>query len=256
MGQLQGLTAIITGASGGIGRACVEAFIEAGCRVVMADIDESGQELERQFGEDRCRFIRTDLANEVSIRNLIETTTKEFGSLNILVNNGATLSPMVPLHKTTLEEFEAFIAVNARGLFLMCRHAYPHLKQSRGCIINMSSMSGVTGEKHHCVYSATKGFMNALTMSMAIDYGREGIRCNAIAPSGVLTPNVDRLIAALPNAAEVIELRKNINLLGYAAEPRAVASVVVFLASQEASFVTGAVIPVSGGSECGYGVKY
>lgn len=256
MGQLQGLTAIITGASGGIGRACVEALIESGSRVVMADIDESGRALASKFGEDRCRFIRTDLADETSIRILIEATIKEFRSIDVLVNNAAVLAPTVPLHETSLEEFDAFIAVNVRGLFLICKCAYPYLRQSRGCIINMSSMSGVAGEKHHCVYSATKGFMNALTKSMAIDYGREGIRCNAIAPSSVLTPNVDRMIAALPNAAEVVELRKNINLLGYTSQPREIASVVVFLASHDASFITGAVIPVSGGSECGYGLKY
>jgi len=142
-----------------------------------------------------------------------------------------------------------------RGLFVICKFAYPHLKRSKGCIINMSSMAGVAGEKHHCIYSASKGFMNALTKSLAIDYGREGIRCNAVAPSSVLTPNVDRLIAAEPNAAEIIELRKNINLLGYTSRPEEIASAVVFLASPEASFITGAIIPVSGGTECGYGLK-
>jgi NAD(P)-dependent dehydrogenase (short-subunit alcohol dehydrogenase family) len=256
MRDLQGLTAIITGASGGIGRACVEAFVEAGSRVVMTDIDESGRDLAEQFGQDRCRFVQADLADGASIRNLIETTVRVFNSIDVLLNNGACLVPEAPMHQTTLEQFDALVAVNVRGLFLTCKYAYPYLKRSRGCIINMSSMAGVAGEQQHCIYSASKGFMNALTKSMAIDYGREGIRCNAIAPSSVLTPNVDRMIDALPNAADIIELRKNVNLLGYTSKPHEIASAAVFLASPGASFITGAVIPVSGGSECGYGIKY
>ena len=255
MRELPGSTVIVTGASGGIGRACVEAFAAAGCRVVMADIDESAKIIEEKFGGTRCQFVHTDLADEASIRRLIAATIDSYGSIDVLVNNAARLVPVTPLHETNLEEFESVIAVNVRGLFLICKYAYPYLKQSRGCVINISSMAGVTGEKHHCIYSASKGFMNALTKSMAIDYGREGIRCNAIAPSSVLTPNVDQMIAAQPNADEIIQMRKNINLLGYTSQPHEIAAVAVFLASPGASFITGAVMPVSGGSECGYGIK-
>jgi NAD(P)-dependent dehydrogenase (short-subunit alcohol dehydrogenase family) len=256
MSELTGLTAIITGASGGIGRGCVEAFVDAGARVIMADIDDSGRDMVEKFGKARCQFVRTDLADAASIENLVKTTAQVFGSINVLLNNGACVVPNSPIHQTSLEEFEDLIAVNVRGLFLICKYAYPFLKASKGSIINMSSMAGVAGEKHHCLYAAGKGFMNGLTKSMAIDYGREGIRCNAIAPSSVLTPNVDRMIAVLPNAGEVIEMRKNVNLLGYTSKPHEIASVAVFLASEGASFITGAVIPVSGGSECGYGIKY
>jgi meso-butanediol dehydrogenase/(S,S)-butanediol dehydrogenase/diacetyl reductase len=256
MNELNGLTAIITGSSGGIGGACVKAFVEAGARVIMADIDESSRDMVERFGKGRCHFIRTDLADAASIRNLIETTIEVFGAINVLLNNGARVVPNAPIHETSIEEFEALVAVNVRGLFLICKYAYPYLKESKGSIINMSSMAGDAGEKHHCLYAAGKGFMNGLTKSMAIDYGREGIRCNAIAPSSVLTPNVDRMIAALPNASEVIEMRKNVNLLGYTSKPHEIASAAVFLASRGASFITGAVIPVSGGSECGYGIKY
>jgi NAD(P)-dependent dehydrogenase (short-subunit alcohol dehydrogenase family) len=256
MNELTGLTAIITGASGGIGRGCVEAFVEAGAHVMMADIDESGKDMAESFGKEHCRFIRTDLADASSIQNLIETTVEVFGSIDVLLNNGACVSPDAPIHETSIKEFEALIAVNVRGLYIICKYAYPYLKKARGSIINMSSMAGVAGEKHHCLYAAGKGFMNGLTKSMAIDYGREGIRCNAIAPSSVLTPNLDKMIAALPNANDVIELRKNVNLLGYTAKPNQIASAAVFLASQGASFITGAIIPVSGGSECGYGIKY
>jgi NAD(P)-dependent dehydrogenase (short-subunit alcohol dehydrogenase family) len=172
------------------------------------------------------------------------------------VNNAAAIAPCVRLHETTNAEFEKFVAVNLRGLFLCCKHAYPHLKRARGCMVNISSMAGVQGEKSHAVYAATKGAMNALTKAMAIDYGRDGIRVNALCPSSVRTPNTDKLIQAAPNPRAIVKLRKTINHLGYTATPEEIASVAVFLASPAASFMTGAIVPVSGGSECGYGIKY
>jgi NAD(P)-dependent dehydrogenase (short-subunit alcohol dehydrogenase family) len=183
-------------------------------------------------------------------------TIDTFSTLDILVNNAAVLVPTAPVHETSLEEFEKLVAVNLRGMFLLCKYSYPHLKQSRGCIINISSMAGVHGEKHHAAYAATKGAINALTQSMAVDYGPDGIRCNAICPSSVLTPNVDKMISASPNAEEIVQLRKTINCLGYTATPDQIAAVAVFLASPAASFMTGAITPVSGGTECGYGIKY
>jgi NAD(P)-dependent dehydrogenase (short-subunit alcohol dehydrogenase family) len=245
---------IVTGASGGIGRACVKAFLDAGARVMMSDVADARPVA--GWSGDRCRFLRADLRDEAAVRRLIHETVDEFGRLDVLVNNAALLVPTAPVHETSLEEFDQLVAVNVRGTFLCCKHAYPHLKQSRGCVISLSSMAGVHGEKHHAAYAATKGAINALTMSMAVDYGAESIRCNAVCPSSVLTPNVDKTIAALPNAAQVVDLRKTINPLGYTAKPDQIASVIVFLASPAASFITGAIIPVSGGAECGYGVKY
>jgi NAD(P)-dependent dehydrogenase (short-subunit alcohol dehydrogenase family) len=249
-------TVLITGASGGIGAACVQAFAEAGARVVLADVDESGREWADRLGAGRGRFIRTDVSDPASVENLIAQTIAAFGTLDVLVNNAAVLLPNAPVHETTLAEFDALIAVNLRGVFLCCKYAYPHLAQSRGCIINVSSMSGVQGEKGHAVYAATKGALNALTRSMAVDYGPVGIRCNAVCPSSVLTPNTDRIIAARPDADRIVQLRQSINVLGYTATPDQIAAVVVFLAAPAAGFITGALLPVSGGTECGYGVKY
>jgi meso-butanediol dehydrogenase/(S,S)-butanediol dehydrogenase/diacetyl reductase len=248
--------AIVTGGSGGIGLACVEAFICAGYRVAIGDFDDAGVAAAQRHGGGICRFFHADMGSEQDIRDLVEGTIDIFGQLNVLVNNAAIGVPNTPVHETTAEEFDRLIGANLRGYFLCCKYAYPHLKASRGCIVNMSSMAGVHGEKHHAAYAATKGGINALTFSVAIDYGREGIRCNAICPSSVLTPKVDAVIAAQPNAEDIVELRKNINLLGYTSAPQEIASVAVFLASPAASFITGALIPVSGGTECGYGVKY
>jgi NAD(P)-dependent dehydrogenase (short-subunit alcohol dehydrogenase family) len=253
---LLGKAAIITGASGGIGAACTEAFVAAGAKVVMADVDGSGRALAEGLGAVACRFVHADVSQEADVVPLVQETVDAFGRLDILVNNAARLGPAKPLHETSLEEFEAAVAVNLRGMYLLCKHSYPHLAASRGSILSISSMAGVHGEKDHAIYAATKGAINALTKCMAIDYGPVGIRCNALCPSSVATPGAERTIAELPNAQEARRLRRSLNPLGYVASPEEVASVAVFLCSAGASFMTGAIVPVSGGAECGYGVKY
>lgn len=246
---------LITGGLGGIGMACVAAFLDAGSRVVATDTTSAAKEYPPAFKTDRYRFLPTDIRDESAVEELVADAVRAFGSLDTLINNAAIFKPMSPVHKTTAAEFDALIAVNLRGLFFCCKHAYPHLRESKGSIINVSSMAGVQGEKSHAVYCATKGAINSLTKAMAVDYGPEGVRCNAICPSSVLTPNTDKLVNESPNPAKVIEKRKQITLLGYTATPEEIASVAVFLASPAASFITGAIMPVSGGSECGYGLK-
>lgn len=244
---------LITGGLGGIGRACMDAFLDAGARVVATDTAQAVAK--GRINSKRCRMVPCDIRDERAVKRLIADTISSFGRLDVLVNNAAIFRPMTPVHKTTAAEFDALIAVNLRGVFLCCKHAYPHLRKTRGCITNVSSMAGVAGEKSHAIYCATKGAINSLTMAMAIDYGPAGIRCNAVCPSSVLTPNTDRLIQETGRAAEVVTFRKRINLLGYTATPKEIAAVVRFVSSPEASFMTGAIVPVSGGSECGYGVK-
>lgn len=250
MKVLNGKTAVVTGASGGIGSAIVEQFLQAGARVMMADLHIG------DLAGEHCRFARADVGDEASVKYLVSQTLEAFGAVDVLVNNAAVLVPTAPLHETSLQEFERLIAVNLRGAFLCCKYFYPHLKQAKGCILNISSMAGVHGEKHHAIYAATKGALNALTQSMAVDYGADGIHCNALCPSSVLTPKVDDLITASPDAAEIIELRQRINCLGYTATPAQIAAAATFLVSPAASFITGAIVPVSGGSDCGYGIKF
>jgi NAD(P)-dependent dehydrogenase (short-subunit alcohol dehydrogenase family) len=229
---------LVTGASGGIGQACVRAFTDAGAKVIATDVKGDG-----------CTPV--DIRNERAVEQLFAGIE----SLDVLVNNAAIFRPMKPAHETTAAEFDQLIAVNLRGLFFCCKHAYRLLQRSKGCIVNVSSMAGVHGEKGHAVYCATKGAINALTQAMAIDYGADGIRCNAICPSSVLTPNTDALVNEARDPAAIVEMRRRITQLGYTAKPEEIASVAVFLASPAASFMTGAIVPVSGGSECGYGIK-
>jgi NAD(P)-dependent dehydrogenase (short-subunit alcohol dehydrogenase family) len=248
---LDNKVALITGACGGIGEALVRSFAEAGAHVVASDIVEPS----RPFGSD-VTFIKSNVCEEGDVQSLIDEVASSCGGLDILVNNAAVLTPTAPLESTSLDEFDKLVAVNLRGAFLLAKYSLPHLRQTQGCVLNVSSMAGVHGEKHHAIYAATKGAINALTQSMAVDWGGYGIRVNAICPSSVLTPNVDKLIKALPNAAEIVQLRKQINALGVTATPEQIASVAVFLCCEQAAFVSGAIVPVSGGSHCGYGLKY
>ena len=247
---------VVTGASGGIGGACVEAFMATGARLLAADIELGSKSLGEGFGSEHYQFTRTDISDEDSIVGLIARTIELFGRLDVLVNNAAVLTPTKPVHETALEELERAMAVNLRGTFLCCKHAYLHLKSSRGCIVNVSSMAGILGEKNHAIYAATKGAINTLTLSMAADYGADGIRCNAVCPGAVQTPNAERVIQGSPNATHLRQARNSISALGSTATPEQIANVVVFLASPAASYMTGALIPVSGGLECGYGIKY
>jgi NAD(P)-dependent dehydrogenase (short-subunit alcohol dehydrogenase family) len=251
MRPLNEATVLLTGAAGGIGLACVRAFLYAGARVVGSDAVEAPD-----LRSDRFRFVAGDLRDERSVQKMIAAAAGAFdGSLDVVVNNAAIFKPMSKVHETTAGQFDALVSVNLRGLFLCCKYAYPHVAKAKGAIVNMSSMAGVTGEKNHAIYCATKGAINSLTKAMAIDYAGDGVRVNAVCPSSVITPNTDKLVNESPNPAKVVEKRKQITLLGYTAQPEEIASVVVFLASPAASFMTGAVVPVSGGSECGYGIK-
>jgi len=254
MEVLSGKVALITGANGGIGGALVETFLQNGARVLAADLES--ETAKEYCSTQQYSFAPADVSREEDVQNLIAQTIETFGALDVLINNAAVLTPTASVQNTSLDEFERLVAVNLRGAFLLCKAAYPHLQQSRGCVLNISSMAGMHGEKEHAIYAATKGAINALTQSLAIDWGQDGIRANALCPSSVLTPNVDKMIAAAPDAAQIVELRRNINVLGFTATPQHIADAALFLCSPAAAFMTGALIPVSGGSECGYGLKY
>lgn len=254
MTRLEGRVAVITGGAAGIGEACVRRFVTDGANVVIADIDETqGAALAEELG-DATTFRKADVASEAEFAHAIEDAVSRWGRLDTLVNNAAVLVPATPLQETSNDEFDALINVNVRGAWLGCKLAYPHLKQSRGNVINIASMAGVTGQADHAVYGATKGAVNALTRCAAIDWAPDSIRINSICPCGVMTENLRRMIQAQPDPSVLENFMCRIHALNRWAEPSEIASVAAFLASDDASFITGSIMPVAGGSDCGYRV--
>jgi NAD(P)-dependent dehydrogenase (short-subunit alcohol dehydrogenase family) len=252
--RLAGRTALVTGGGAGIGAAIVRRFVAEGARVLVGDRDQPrGDALCAELGAAAV-FHGLDVADAASFADAIQAVIALWGRLDILVNNAGIALPAATVQDTNLDQFEQLVDVNLRSVFLGCKLAHPHLNASHGCVLNISSMAGVTGQERHAVYGATKGAINALTKCAAVDWGREGIRINALCPAGVWTDTLRVWMQAQPDAAGIETYLKQIHALGYCPEPEEIASVAAFLCSDEARFITGCILPVSGGSECGYNV--
>jgi meso-butanediol dehydrogenase/(S,S)-butanediol dehydrogenase/diacetyl reductase len=250
--RLENKIALVTGGAAGIGEAVTRRFVAEGARVLVGDLDQPG-------GDRLCRelapaaiFQALNVADAAAFAAAIERAVTQWGRLDILVNNAGIALPSSAVQDTTIEQFETLVDVNLRSVFLGCKFAYPHLRASRGCVLNISSMAGVTGQERHAAYGATKGGINALTKCIAVDWGPEGIRVNALCPAGVHTETLRKWIHTQPNPQSIDDYLQRIHALGYCPEAAEIASVAAFLCSDEARFVTGCIMPVSGGSECGY----
>lgn len=245
--RLEGRVALITGAAAGIGAACARRFASEGARLVLADVRE--QELARELG---ARAVELDVQDEAGWRETLDGIAATEGRLDVLVHNAAAVFPAAPVQETSTREFDHLMAVNVKSVYLGCRLAWPLLRAARGCVLNISSMAGVQGQANHAIYSATKGAINALTKSTAADWGPHGVRINALCPSSVWTDAMAEWSREQGEIADLDAYFARLHPLGYCATPEEIATVAAFLCSDEAKYMTGAVVPVSGGSECGY----
>jgi NAD(P)-dependent dehydrogenase (short-subunit alcohol dehydrogenase family) len=244
--ELSGKTALVTGAASGIGAATARALAEAGARVAVADINADGAE-QVAATLDGAIGIGVDVADNDQVAAAIARTVHELGSLDILHNNAAALSPehMMrdgAIHELDLEFWERTMAVNLRGYFLCTKHAIPHmLAQGAGVIVNTASTAGLDGDGVRPVYGTSKAGVIGFTRNVATQYGKRGIRCVAICPGLILSPTAQ----AVPEPLLHNMLRHHLTQrLG---RPEDIANIVVFLASDRAGFITGAIIPVDGG---------
>lgn len=252
--RLQEKVALVTGGAAGIGASIVRQFSTEGARVLVGDRNQThGNALCDELGADTM-FEVLDVADPASFAGAVAHAIDTWGRLDILVNNAAIAVPAATVQETTFDEFERLVNVNLRSVYLGCKLAYPHLKATKGCVLNISSMAGVTGQERHAIYGATKGAINALTKCTAVDWGCDGIRINALCPAGVWTDSLRQWIKEQPDPANIENYLDRIHAIGYCPKPDAIASVAAFLCSAEARFITGCILPVSGGSECGYNV--
>ena len=248
--RLEHKVAIITGGAVGMGKASAKRFLEEGAKVVIVDINA----VSLQNTVDELREISTDIfgicadiTKAEDVKNVVKMTLETFGTIDVLFNN-AGLNHAAMLHETTLEDWEKVFSVNVKGMFLMCREVLPVMVENRrGSIINTASPGALVGLRSIAAYCASKGAVPAMTRSIAIDYAPYNIRANFICPGVIHTEMTEKIIQSKPNPDEYREWYRTARPLGRFGEPVEIANAAVFLASDEATFMTGASIVADGG---------
>jgi NAD(P)-dependent dehydrogenase (short-subunit alcohol dehydrogenase family) len=244
-GRVHDKVAIVTGGAKGIGRATAELLAHEGARVLIADIDEvRGRAAARKIGR-RAEFIRHDVRVEDDWRSLVQNATKRFRRIDVLVNN-AGIYLIKPLSKTSVDDLEAIFATNVRGVFLGMKHVAPMMaRRKKGSIINISSMDGNVGSEGHSAYGGSKGAVRTMTKDAAVEYAKQGVRVNSIHPAYIRTAMAR--YGARIEGQTLKQLGKQFPI-GHIGEPIDVAYGVLFLASDEARYVTGAELAIDGGA--------
>jgi len=251
MGQLDGKVAIVTGAGTGLGASCAVAFARQGADVVLvgrraAKLRETAGRLAELAG--RSAIVVGDVALESTAVEAVDAATREFGGVDVLVNNAGIHAHPLLVHETPPREFDEFVAVDLRGPFLFTRAAVPSmLERDGGSVVNISSMVALVGFKYSCSYAAAKGGLISLTRATAADYGDHGVRANCICPGGMEPVERGNLVPEdYTRLYEAVAMAGG-SLLGRTAHVDEVAALVLFLAGPMSLSLTGAVIPFDGG---------
>ena len=238
--MLNDKNAIVTGGATGIGAAIAERFLDEGATVVIADIDEDrGASTAEELG---CRFEHCDVREYEQVEDLVERVVDEHGGLDVIVNNAGVASE-TSVERMSIEEWNDVISTNLSGVMHGTKAALPQLKETDGCIINLGSIYGLVGGQGAASYSAAKGGVVNFTQQVAIDYANQGVRVNSICPGFVETPMTEKLLED-DRFYSFIEQKTPMDRHGY---PEEIAPLAAFLASEDASYITGVNIPVDGG---------
>ncbi|MEC1687766.1 dihydroanticapsin 7-dehydrogenase [Bacillus mojavensis] len=243
-------TVLITGGASGIGYAAVQAFLNQQANVVVADIDTAqGEAMVQQENHDRLHFVQTDITDEAACQHAVQSAIDTFGGLDILINN-AGIEIVAPIHEMELSDWNKVLQVNLTGMFLMSKHALKHmLAAGKGNIINTCSVGGVVAWPDIPAYNASKGGVLQLTRSMAVDYAKHQIRVNCVCPGIIDTPlNEKSFIENNEGTLEEIKKEKaKVNPMLKLGKPEEIANVMLFLASDLSSYMTGSAITADGG---------
>lgn len=242
MKKLNGKVAIVTGGASGIGKAIVASFIEAGAKVICSDLNETlGQQVAKEFG-DNCIFVKADVSNPADNEMLVKVAVEQFGALHIAVNNAGIGGEANIVGDLSIEGWKKVIDVNLNGVFYGMHYQLPEIEKVGGSIINMASILGYVGFAHSSAYSAAKHGVLGLTKSAAWEYGTRNVRINAIGPGFISTPLVDDNLTP-----EVLNYLSTQHALQRFGTPEEVATLALWLASDDSSFATGAYYPIDGG---------
>lgn len=251
MKKLEGKTAVLTGASTGIGHASAEILAHEGAHVILLDISEAIEEAAaslRDEGLNADAYV-IDISEEAAVKNTVGEIEQRFGKVDILFNNAGVDNPAGRVHEFPVDAFDKIIGVDLRGTFLVTKYILPLMLNAGGSVINTASFSGLAADLNRSAYNAAKGGVINFTKSIAIEYGRENIRANAIAPGTIETPLVDNLVGDSEDESGKAfrDNQKWVTPLGRLGKPEEVGKLVLFLASDDSSFITGETITIDGG---------
>ena len=246
--RLEGKVALISGGARGQGAEEARLFAREGAKVVIGDIlDEEGKQVEAQINEvgGECLYVRLDVTSEANWQQAVNVTVSRFGKLDVLVNN-AGIFPPVPLEETSQELWDQVMDINVKGVFLGTKHAIPEMRKAGGgSIINISSTAGLTGSGSAAAYHASKGAVRIFSKATAIQHAGDGIRCNSVHPGVIETLMTTTTLLSDEESRQRISARYPLGRWG---QPEDVAYGVLYLASDESSFVTGSELVIDGGS--------
>lgn len=251
MFSLEGKTALITGGGSGIGRSVSVLFAKQGAHVFIIDLDENAASSTVNMITEKggkAAFRKCNIASREEVNGVVNEIVALTSSVDIVVNN-AGIAHIGNAENTSPDDFDRLISVNIKGVFHIVQASIPHLRKKKGVILNMASVASIVGLPDRFAYTMTKGAVKGMTLSIARDYIREGIRCNCISPARVHTPFVDGFLAKnYPGREE--EMFKKLSAtqpIGRMAQPDEIAYLALYLCSDEASFITGCDYPIDGG---------
>jgi len=252
--KLAGKVAVITGATDGIGKAIALTFAKEGAKVVMIGRDETKGKtaLEEVKKCGQAVFIKADVSDSSQVKRMIERAAQEFGRIDVLVNNAA-VCPAGTVLSTSEETWDYVIDLNLKGVFLCSKYAIPYMqKNGGGAIVNVGSINSLMAMENEAAYDASKGGVLMLTKATALDFAKANIRVNCILPGAIETTMLRASLGTSPDPVKARQWITSKHPVGRVGEPREIAEVALFLASDSSSFVTGAAIPVDGGILAGW----
>lgn len=234
---------VVTGAGSGIGEATARRFLEEGSKVVLCDLEKSKlTETVEGFSESNYLLLSVDVSKEEEVKNMLQKTLDKFGGVDVLVNNaGVYVKGKLP--EASTEDWRSIMGTDLDAVFFTCRNFIPKLIERKGCIVNVSSVSGLGADEGNPIYNAAKGAVTNLTRALALDHAGDGLRVNAVCPTFTKTGLTEEML----QDDEIVSKFVNRIPLGRPGEPEDIASAIAFLASDDARFITGVNLPVDGG---------